>query len=228
MHTIVMCRPLHASGMALLEARHDVTIRTLNRPSAQELAAAIPGAHAVLVGLEEVDEALLAARAGPAHRVALRRRLRHGRYPRLHPAWRRGRRHQRRQRPVGGRTHADAAARGGATDDRDGRLGARRQMDAARRPSDGRACRPHHPGGRLWPHRHARGAPVRRVRHERDGVRSRLPGATHRRRRLHAGHRHRRRAAGDRRADAALSAGRGHAPHDQPRDARPDEADAPG
>ena len=33
MHTVILCRPLHASGMALLEARHDVTIRTLNRPS---------------------------------------------------------------------------------------------------------------------------------------------------------------------------------------------------
>ena len=61
MPTIVLCRPLHASGMALLEARHDVTIRTLNRPSPKELADAMPGAHAVLVGLEMVDEALLAA-----------------------------------------------------------------------------------------------------------------------------------------------------------------------
>ena len=61
MPTIVLCRPLHASGMALLEARHDVTIRTLNRPSAQALADAIPGAHAVLVGLEKVDEPLLSA-----------------------------------------------------------------------------------------------------------------------------------------------------------------------
>jgi len=60
MPTIVLCRPLHASGMALLEARHDVTIRTLSRPSPKELADAIPGAHAVLVGLEKVDEALLA------------------------------------------------------------------------------------------------------------------------------------------------------------------------
>lgn len=59
MHTIVLCRPLHASGMALLEARHDVTIRALNRPSAADLAAAIPGASAVVVGLEKVDEALL-------------------------------------------------------------------------------------------------------------------------------------------------------------------------
>ena len=60
MPTIVLCRPLHASGMALLEARHDVTIRVLNRPSAKDLSDAIPGAHAVLVGLEKVDEALLA------------------------------------------------------------------------------------------------------------------------------------------------------------------------
>jgi D-3-phosphoglycerate dehydrogenase len=59
MPTIVLCRPLHASGMALLEARHDVTIRQLARPSPAELAAAMPGAQAVLVGLEKVDEALL-------------------------------------------------------------------------------------------------------------------------------------------------------------------------
>src|ERR1700727_3387563 len=60
MPTVILCRPLHASGMALLEARHDVTIRTLSRPSQSELTAARPGAHAVLVGLETVDEALLA------------------------------------------------------------------------------------------------------------------------------------------------------------------------
>ncbi len=60
MPKIVLCRPLHASGMALLEARHDVIVRTLSRPSQAELAAARPGAHAVVVGLENVDEALLA------------------------------------------------------------------------------------------------------------------------------------------------------------------------
>ncbi len=59
MPTIVLCRPLHASGMALLEARHDVTLRPLTRPSPAELAAAVPGAHAVLVGLEKVDDSLL-------------------------------------------------------------------------------------------------------------------------------------------------------------------------
>ena len=61
MPTIVLCQPMHASGMALLEARHDVTIRTLHRPSPQELAAAMPGTHAVLIGMQVADEALLAA-----------------------------------------------------------------------------------------------------------------------------------------------------------------------
>jgi D-3-phosphoglycerate dehydrogenase / 2-oxoglutarate reductase len=60
MPTIVLCRPLHPTGMALLEARPDITVRTLSRPSQTDLAAAMPGAHAVLVGLETVDEALLA------------------------------------------------------------------------------------------------------------------------------------------------------------------------
>jgi D-3-phosphoglycerate dehydrogenase len=45
--------------MALLEARHDVTVRQLVHPSPGELAAAVSGAQAVLVGLEVVDEALL-------------------------------------------------------------------------------------------------------------------------------------------------------------------------
>jgi D-3-phosphoglycerate dehydrogenase len=52
---------MHASGMALLEARHDVTIRALNRPSPEELADAMRGVHAVLIGSEVVDEALLVA-----------------------------------------------------------------------------------------------------------------------------------------------------------------------
>lgn len=59
MHTIVLCRPLHASGMALLEVRHDVALRQLARPGPAELAAAMVGASAVLVGLEKVDDALL-------------------------------------------------------------------------------------------------------------------------------------------------------------------------
>jgi D-3-phosphoglycerate dehydrogenase / 2-oxoglutarate reductase len=59
MPTIVLCHPLHAGGMALLEARHDVTIRLLSRPSPKDLADAMPGAHAVVIGGEKVDEALL-------------------------------------------------------------------------------------------------------------------------------------------------------------------------
>jgi D-3-phosphoglycerate dehydrogenase / 2-oxoglutarate reductase len=61
MPTIILCQPMHANSMALLEARHDVTIRTLNRPSPKELAEAMPGAHAALIGSEVVDEPLLAA-----------------------------------------------------------------------------------------------------------------------------------------------------------------------
>jgi D-3-phosphoglycerate dehydrogenase len=70
MPNIVLCRPLHASGMRLLEARHDVHIRMLNRPSPKDLAGAMPGTHAVLVGLEVVDEALL--HAGPELRIVSR------------------------------------------------------------------------------------------------------------------------------------------------------------
>ena len=60
MPTVILCRPLHDSGMKLLNERPDITLRLLNRPSDADLAAAIPGAHAVLVGLERVDDALLA------------------------------------------------------------------------------------------------------------------------------------------------------------------------
>ena len=61
MPTILLCQPIHAGGMALLEARHDVTIRTLFRSSPKELAASMRGVHAVLIGSEVADEALLAA-----------------------------------------------------------------------------------------------------------------------------------------------------------------------
>jgi D-3-phosphoglycerate dehydrogenase len=56
--------------MALLEARHDITVRTLNRPSPKELADAMPGAHAVVIGGEKVDEALL--NAAPDLRIVSR------------------------------------------------------------------------------------------------------------------------------------------------------------
>ncbi len=64
MPTVILCRPLHASGMRVLEARSDIAIRQLNRPSAAELAAAVPDAQAVVVGLEQVDDAVLARAPG--------------------------------------------------------------------------------------------------------------------------------------------------------------------
>jgi len=70
MPTILLCQPMHASGMALLEARRDITIRALNHPSPTELAAAMPGVHAALIGSETVDDALLAA--SPALRLVSR------------------------------------------------------------------------------------------------------------------------------------------------------------
>src|SRR4051794_14081083 len=202
MHTIVLCRPLHASGMALLESRHDVTIRALSRPSASELADAMPGAHAVLVGLEKVDEALL--ERAPDLRVVSRFGVgydtvdipactRHGVVV--------GVTNGGNDLSVAEHTLMLLLAVARRTIEMDASV--RGDVDAARGSSDGRTCRPHHPGGRLWPHRHPRGAPVRRVRHERDGTRSRLPGAAHRGRRLHAGDGLRRRVAGDRCADAA-------------------------
>ena len=140
MPTVILCRPLHPSGMALLEARGDVTVRTLNRPSQSDLAAAMPGAHAVLVGLEEVDEALLSQ--SPDLRIVSRFGVGYDTVTcGLHASRRCGRRDQWRQRPLGRRTHDDADARGRAAHDRDGCLGARGQMDAARRPPDERTRR---------------------------------------------------------------------------------------
>jgi D-3-phosphoglycerate dehydrogenase / 2-oxoglutarate reductase len=60
MHTVITCWKLHPSGMALLDARKDVTVRHLAAPTPAELQDAIGGATAVLVGLQPVDEALLA------------------------------------------------------------------------------------------------------------------------------------------------------------------------
>ena len=60
MPTIVLCRPLHASGMALLEARHDVAIRTLNRPSPKDLAEAMPGAPSMWLPYVQVDDIVAA------------------------------------------------------------------------------------------------------------------------------------------------------------------------
>jgi D-3-phosphoglycerate dehydrogenase / 2-oxoglutarate reductase len=59
MPTVILCRPLHDSGMKLLAGRDDITVRQLNRPSKEQLANSIADAAAVVVGLDQVDEALL-------------------------------------------------------------------------------------------------------------------------------------------------------------------------
>ncbi len=60
MKNVVLCYPLHASGMALLEARPDIRLSQLSRPSAAEMAAALAEAHSVLVALEGIGETELA------------------------------------------------------------------------------------------------------------------------------------------------------------------------
>jgi D-3-phosphoglycerate dehydrogenase / 2-oxoglutarate reductase len=59
MPTVILCRPLHDSGMKLLNERGDITVRQLNRPAKDELVANVSDAAAVVVGLEQVDDALL-------------------------------------------------------------------------------------------------------------------------------------------------------------------------
>jgi D-3-phosphoglycerate dehydrogenase len=59
MPKLLMCRPLHDEGRALLDARGDLEITELFKPTKEQLAAAIPGYDAVLVGLETVDQALI-------------------------------------------------------------------------------------------------------------------------------------------------------------------------
>lgn len=65
MYKVVLCRALHASAMARLAARRDIELQVLTEafrgpPMEKELAAAIPEADGVMVGLERVTDALLA------------------------------------------------------------------------------------------------------------------------------------------------------------------------
>src|SRR5258707_6654877 len=64
MPTVVLCRPLHDSGMKLLTERVDISVRSLVRPSKDQLLANVADAAAVVVGLEQVDEALLTKAPG--------------------------------------------------------------------------------------------------------------------------------------------------------------------
>jgi D-3-phosphoglycerate dehydrogenase len=57
---VLLAGPLHRAGLSLLEARADITIETL-RPDDGQFAARAPGADAVLVWLEPITPALLAA-----------------------------------------------------------------------------------------------------------------------------------------------------------------------
>jgi D-3-phosphoglycerate dehydrogenase len=60
-HRVLLCRKLHPAGMALLEARRDLDIVTLQDPPVEEFHQHLSGAHAVLCWLERVDPAALAA-----------------------------------------------------------------------------------------------------------------------------------------------------------------------
>lgn len=65
MYKIVLCRALHPTAMAMLAERPDITVETLTDqfrgpPMQKELAASIADADGIMVGLERVDEALLA------------------------------------------------------------------------------------------------------------------------------------------------------------------------
>ncbi len=60
MKNVVLCYPLHTSGMALLEARPDIRLSQLSRPDPTAFAAALADAHSVLVALEDIGETELA------------------------------------------------------------------------------------------------------------------------------------------------------------------------
>jgi D-3-phosphoglycerate dehydrogenase len=70
MFNVVLCRALHPTAMAMLEARDDISLRVLTQdfrgpPLQKELAANIAEADGVMVGLERVTDDLLAT----AHRL---------------------------------------------------------------------------------------------------------------------------------------------------------------
>jgi len=65
MYKVVLCRALHPTAMALLEARPDIQLTVLTKefrgpPLQKELAAVIGDADGIMVGLEKVDAELLA------------------------------------------------------------------------------------------------------------------------------------------------------------------------
>lgn len=65
MYKVVLCRALHPTAMAMLAERKDIEVQVLTDqfrgpPMQKELAASIAGADGIMVGLEKVDEELLA------------------------------------------------------------------------------------------------------------------------------------------------------------------------
>lgn len=75
MPKIVLCRALHPTAMEMLAARPELEVRVLTDqfrgpPLQAELAAALPGADGVMVGLEKVSDELLAT--APSLRVISR------------------------------------------------------------------------------------------------------------------------------------------------------------
>lgn len=64
MHSVLLCRRLHPAGQALLDARPDVHVTTLQDPPVPQFHAALAGTDAVLCWLERVDQAALDAAPG--------------------------------------------------------------------------------------------------------------------------------------------------------------------
>jgi D-3-phosphoglycerate dehydrogenase len=64
MHSVLLCRRLHPAGQALLDARPDVHVTTLQDPPVPQFHAALAEADAVLCWLERVDQAALDAAPG--------------------------------------------------------------------------------------------------------------------------------------------------------------------
>lgn len=60
MYDVILCRGMHPAGLAMLEARKDIRLRTLEPPAEPALESAIADAHAVFLWLEPITEALLA------------------------------------------------------------------------------------------------------------------------------------------------------------------------
>jgi D-isomer specific 2-hydroxyacid dehydrogenase, NAD binding domain len=57
METVLLCRPLHDSGMRVLVAHGGIAVRPLDRPSRDQLLTYVIDAAAVVDGLEQISDA---------------------------------------------------------------------------------------------------------------------------------------------------------------------------